>query len=414
MTATSLSCDVVIVGAGMVGASFALALLHGNPHPPRIMLVESSAVGDVATPAQPGFDIRSTVLSAGTVDCFRNLELWPALAAAAEPITQIHVSDQGRFGSVRLHAADEGVAALGHVVENTAFGRALNAAVLAAPGLELCAPATVTRLVPTVQGMQVHLQRAGAQLTVEAALVVLAEGGRSGLCAQLGIAHDRHSYRQAAVIANVAFDQPHGGVAFERFTPKGPLALLPLPDHAGQPRAALVWTHPLDAAAEVLELADAAFLARLQRDFGQRLGTFTRVGRRLQFPLELQVALEQVRPHLALLGNVAHSLHPVAGQGFNLALRDALALAANIRESMRTAANPGSFTRLQAYVQAVRQDQLLTTRFSDYMTRLFSSDHSALVLARKIGMASVDLLPPLKHGLSRQAMGLAHPKVVLR
>lgn len=406
--------DVVIVGAGMVGASLALALLHANPRPMRVLLVEASAIRDTPAPAQPGFDIRSTVLSAGTVAYFRALGLWSALQQAAEPITQIHVSDQGRFGSVRLRAEEEGVEALGHVVENATLGRALNSALLAAPGLQLLAPASVTRLVPTAQGMQVQLQQDGSATTVEAGLVVLAEGGRSGLCAQLGISHQHHSYRQGAVIANVAFTQAHQGIAYERFTPKGPLALLPLAAHAGQARAALVWTHPLDEAAGVMALDDAVFLARLQKDFGQRAGTFTRVGKRAMFPLVLQVAQEQIRPGLVLLGNVAHSLHPVAGQGFNLALRDAMTLAANVRESLHQGHAPGSFARLSAYQQAVRQDQSLTIGFSDYMTRLFSSNSTPLALARKLGMASIDLLPPLKHQLSRQAMGLGHAQVVLR
>lgn len=411
----SAAPDVVIIGAGMVGASLALALLHNNPHPLRVLLVEASAIRDTPVPAQPGFDIRSTVLSAGTVAYFRTLGLWPALQHAAEPITQIHVSDQGRFGSVRLRAAEEGVEALGYVVENAALGRALNAALLAATGLELLAPASVTRLLPAARGMQVQLQQqGGSDTTVEAGLVVLAEGGRSGLCAQLGISHQHHSYQQAAVIANVAFEHPHQGVAFERFTPKGPLALLPLSAHHGQPRAALVWTHPLQEAAGVMALDDAAFLARLQQDFGQRVGSFTRVGKRAMFPLALQVAQEQIRPGLVLLGNVAHSLHPVAGQGFNLALRDAMTLAGNVRASVQQGHAPGSIARLAAYRQAVRQDQTLTIGFSDYMTRLFSSNSTALALVRKLGMASIDLLPPLKHRLSRQAMGLAHAQVVLR
>jgi 2-octaprenyl-6-methoxyphenol hydroxylase len=410
----SVTHDVVIVGAGMVGASLALALLHDNPRPLRVLLVEASAIHASPAPAQPGFDIRSTVLSAGSVAYFRTLGLWSALQQAAEPITQIHVSDQGRFGSVRLRAEEEGVDALGHVVENAALGRAMNAALLAASGLELLAPAKVTRLLPTTRGMQVQLQQDGSDTTVEAGLVVLAEGGRSGLCAQLGISHQHHSYRQGAVIANVAFTQPHQGIAYERFTAKGPLALLPLAAHEGQPRAALVWTHPLAQAADVMALDDEVFLAQLQQDFGQRVGVFTRVGKRAMYPLALQVAQEQVRPGLVLLGNVAHSLHPVAGQGFNLALRDAMTLAGNVRDSQYQGNAPGSFARLAAYQQAVRQDQSLTIGFSDYMTRLFSSNSAALALARKLGMASIDLLPPLKHRLSWQAMGLGHARVVLR
>jgi 2-octaprenyl-6-methoxyphenol hydroxylase len=405
--------DVVIVGAGMVGASLALALTHRQDKPLRLLLVEASALHSSSSPVQPGFDARSTVLSAGTVSYFRELGLWNTLAAAATPIERIHVSDQGRFGSVRLDAGDEGVDALGHVVENADIGRALNAALFAAAGLELCAPVEVEELVPDPLGMRLRLKSAEGESTITAALVVLAEGGRSGLPAQLGIAHRRESYGQSAVIANVAFSNPHRQVAYERFTPKGPVALLPLADRDGSHRAALVWTHSETDAHTILALDDAAFLARLQRDFGGRVGSFTRVGKRIAFNLALQVAEEQIRPGLVLLGNVAHSLHPVAGQGFNLALRDTMTLARNIRESLHMGVSPGDFTRLRRYSAAVQQDQSHTITFSDYMTRLFSSNNRMLGLVRQLGMASIDLVPPLKNQLARQAMGLAEPRVSL-
>jgi len=407
--------DVLIIGAGMVGSSLACALAQaGLPAAARVLLVEATPIQAAAAAQQPGYDARSTVLSAGTVACFEQLGLWQHCRPAAEPILDIHVSDQGRFGSVRLHAAAEGVPALGYVMENATLGRALNRAVLAYPGIELCAPAQVLRLQPVAHGMQLTLQCDGATHELSAALVVMAEGGRSGLCAQLGIHVETRPYEQSAVIANVSFVAPHQGIAYERFTPKGPLALLPLGDLAGEHRAALVWTQPQNGSAEVLGLSDAEFLQRLHADFGDRLGAFTRVGRRVSFALQLQLAQEQIRPGLVLLGNVAHTLHPVAGQGFNLALRDSMLLAGNILQSLREGADPGAFLRLQAYLQRARSDQQLTIGFSDYMTRLFSSSSMPLVWARRFGMASIDLLPPFKHLLSRQAMGLAHPGMRLQ
>jgi 2-octaprenyl-6-methoxyphenol hydroxylase len=406
--------DVLIIGGGMVGSSLVCALASaGLPASARVLLVEASAIHARSAAQQPGYDARSTVLSAGTVACFQQLRLWQDCSAFAEPIRDIHVSDQGRFGSVRLHSDDEGVSALGHVVENAALGRALNSALLAHQAIEICAPAKVQQLRPVPQGMQLQLQTERGLHEISAALVVLAEGGRSGLCTQLGIHIDQQPYEQTAVIANVSFAQPHQGVAYERFTPNGPLALLPLADLAGEHRAALVWTQPASAAGEVLALTDAEFLQRLHADFGDRVGAFTRVGKRASFPLTLQVAQEQIRPALVLLGNVAHTLHPVAGQGFNLALRDSMLLAENILQSLRSGADPGAFTRLQAYLERARGDQQLTISFSDYMTRLFSSSSTPLVWARRFGMASIDLLPPLKHALSRQAMGLAHAGVRL-
>jgi 2-polyprenyl-6-methoxyphenol 4-hydroxylase len=409
----ALHYDVVIVGAGMVGASLALALTHQQDKPLRLLLVEASALHANNPAAQPGFDARSTVLSAGTVAYFRELGLWDTLGPAATPIRHIHVSDQGRFGTVCLNSADEHVDALGYVAENADLGRALNSALLAASALELCAPVSVAKLAPDAQGMRLELRSGSDAAAITAALVVLAEGGRSGLPAQLGIAHSHKGYGQSAVIANVAFASPHKYVAYERFTPKGPLALLPLADREGSHRAALVWTHPEAEAQQILELDDAAFLARLQQDFGGRVGSFTRVGKRVLYPLSLQLAEEQIRPGLVLLGNVAHTLHPVAGQGFNLALRDTMMLARNIRESLQQQQSPGAFTRLQQYRQAVQQDQSYTIAFSDYMTRLFSSNNRVLGVVRQLGMASVDLVPPLKHQLSRQAMGLAQTHVTL-
>jgi 2-octaprenyl-6-methoxyphenol hydroxylase len=407
--------DVLIIGAGMVGSSLACALVAGGlPPAARVLLVEAASIQSGGPARQPGYDARSTVLSAGTVAYFRQLGLWQDCSASAEPIRDIHVSDQGRFGSVRLHSGSEGVEALGYVAENAALGRALNRALLDRSSVEICAPASVLQVRPSAEGMQVSLDVSGERHQLEAALVVLAEGGRSGLCEQLGIHTHTNSYEQTAVIANVSFSRAHGGVAYERFTPKGPLALLPLADLDGEHRAALVWTQPSATAPEVMQLPDAAFLQRLHADFGDRLGAFGRVGKRASYPLNLQVASEQIRPGLVLLGNVAHTLHPVAGQGFNLALRDTLLLADNVLQSLRAGQNPGAFVRLQSYLAQAQGDQRLTIAFSDYMTRLFSSNSTPLVWARRFGMASIDLLPPLSHALSRQAMGLAHPGVRLQ
>lgn len=412
--------DVVIVGAGMVGASLACALSRSSAAGRLgVLLVEASPVFNTPSALQPGFDTRSTVLSAGTMAYFAQLGIAERLLPLAEPITHIHVSDQGRFGSVQLDASDEGVAALGYVVENASLGQTLNQVLLAAPGLELCAPVKVVSLKPSSAGMELQLagmnsdstDEGAETTTISASLVVLAEGGRSVLSEQLGISHRQTAYEQSALIANVAFSRPHEGKAYERFTPKGPLALLPLAPRENQNRAALIWTHASADIDEIAAMTDHELLTRLQQDFGHRLGAFTRVGKRAVYPLALQVAQEQIRPALVLLGNVAHSLHPVAGQGFNLALRDAMALAHNIAESVRTGVSPGNFARLQHYLQAVQKDQLYTIGFSDYMTRLFSSDNTVLAWARKAGMASIDLLPPLKHRLSRQAMGMGSPRV---
>lgn len=399
--------DLIIVGAGMVGATLACAVTHQWQKPLRVLVVEASRLVE-SKPEQPGFDARSTVLSASSIDYLEALDVWKDMQADAAPITEIQVSDQGQFGGVHMHGADAGVDALGYVVENAVIGQALNGSLLNNPRLELCAPVQVKHITPHVEGMQLQLNVASSELiTVTGSLVVLAEGGRSGLAQQLGIHTRERGYGQSAIIANIAMLQPHAGVAHERFTAKGPLALLPLVARSGMQRMALVWTHPEDEIPSVLALSDADFIARLQQDCGNRAGQVVYAGKRAVYPLSLQVAEEQFRPGVVLLGNVAHTLHPVAGQGFNLALRDAMALAANIRQSLSAQESPGSYARLQAWWDVVQQDQARTITFSDLMTRLFSSSNPSLALLRKFGMVGLELLPPLKNQFAQQAMGYA-------
>jgi 2-octaprenyl-6-methoxyphenol hydroxylase len=408
------SYDLVIVGAGMVGASLA-CILDRMPlaRPLSILLVESAPIDLGAPPAQPSFDARSTVLSHGTVSYLRELDMWDDLAVSAEPITHIHVSDQGRLGSVRMSSREQGVDALGHVIENRLLGSVFNRALEAATHLETRSGVLVTGITPQQAGMQVTLGKEDEYQVVDASLVVLAEGGRSGLCEKLGIHRIEQPYDQEAVIANVAFSVPHKNVAYERFTVNGPLALLPLPDMDGQHRAALVWTRKGGDAQALIALPENEFLDALQKEFGNRLGMFTRVGQRHSYPLKLVTAEEQVRPGLVLLGNVAHSLHPVAGQGFNLAFRDTMRLAAILAVAHDRGESPGAIDNLQLYLQQTITDQDRTAAFSDYMTQLFSTNHLAAVWLRKFGLFSIDLVMPLRRAFAKRAMGLGEPRVKL-
>ena len=399
--------DVVIIGGGMVGLSLACALqklLTNNKT--KILLLESSPIL-MEQALQPGFDVRSTVLSYGTVQYLQDLGLWNELKDAAEAIREIHVSDQGHFGKTTIDAGEAGVASLGYVLENQVIGMALNQHLLASEDIETISPVRVNGISHQRDAALLECQQKDEYFTIAADLVVMAEGGRSGLCEKLGIHRSREEYDQVAVIANVAFDKAHNNVAYERFTPQGPLALLPLKDFEGRHRAALIWTQKTEDFRYVMNLSNADFLLRLQAEFGQRLGAFTKVGERAAFPLSLQESDEQVRHNLVLLGNVAHTLHPVAGQGFNLAFRDVMRLANNIAESIAAEQSVGNFSRLQHYLTESNKDQRTTIDFSDYLTRFFSSNQQALVWFRKFGLLSIDLLPPLKHTLTRQAMGLA-------
>lgn len=385
--------NLAIIGGGLVGASLAMALQAGaKARGWRILLIEQFAPGDSY---QPSYDARSSALSFGTRQIYERLGLWQAISRRAEPIRQIHVSDRGRFGSTRLNAMEEGVPALGYVVENAWLGQCLWQG-LDQHVVSWRCPAEVTAMQATDEGYRLTLND---DTTVQCDLAVLADGGRSALREQLGINVRETRYDQNALIANITPGEAHLGQAFERFTDDGPMALLPLPDN----RCALVWTRQPADTQRLLGLSDQAFLQELQGVFGYRLGTLKQVGARHVYPLSLVEAEEQVRSHLVVLGNAAHALHPIAGQGFNLSLRDVQALA----EALLSGAGlPGDFAVLQAYRERQRQDQNLTVGFSDQVTRLFGTPDPWVVAGRNLGLLGLDLLPPAKRWFARQAMGL--------
>ncbi|MBF3092230.1 2-octaprenyl-6-methoxyphenyl hydroxylase [Pseudomonas aeruginosa] len=341
--------NLAIIGGGLVGASLALALQAGaRERGWSIVLIEPFAPGNAY---QPSYDARSSALSYGSRQIYERLGLWPAIAERAEPILHIHVSDRGRFGATRLTAIEEGVPALGYVVENAWLGQCLWKA-LDPEVVRWHCPAEVKTLEAREGGYRLTLDD---ETQLDCELAILADGGRSGLREQLGIAVEQTPYRQTALIANVSPSEAHLGQAFERFTPSGPMALLPLPEN----RCALIWTRPGKDAERLRGLDDAAFLGELQAAFGYRLGAFRQVGARHCYPLHLVEAREQVRPHLVVLGNAAHSLHPIAGQGFNLSLRDTLAL---VDALLHDDAPLGEFAALQRYLDGSGVDYRLEAR----------------------------------------------------
>ncbi|HBS77731.1 MAG: 2-octaprenyl-6-methoxyphenyl hydroxylase [Pseudomonas sp.] len=384
---------LAIVGGGLVGASLALALQHGAKE--RGWTVELIEPFEPGHDYQPSYDARSTALSYGTRLIYQRLGVWDQIAERAEPITDIHVSDRGRAGVTRLDAASQQVPALGYVVENAWIGHCLWQALDDDVVTRRC-PAEVERMRAVPGGYRLTLTDGQ---TLDCDLAVLADGGRSGLREHLGIEVKQSPYGQTALIANVTPGTPHGGRAFERFTDEGPMALLPLPDN----RCALVWTRPERDAARLAAAPEAEFLEELQQAFGYRLGGFQQVGARHLYPLVLIEAEEQVRSGLVVLGNAAHSLHPIAGQGYNLSLRDTEALAVAL---LRSSAPLGDLSVLQGYHQQQRSDQRLTVGFSDQLTQLFGESERLSVAGRNLGLLGLDLLPPAKAWFARQAMGM--------
>jgi 2-octaprenyl-6-methoxyphenol hydroxylase len=387
-------CDVAIVGGGLVGASLALALAE---LPLRVTLVEAALPG---SPGQPSFDTRTTALSNGSRRILEGLGVWTEIARSATPITRIHVSERGRFGSATLDAADEGLAALGYVVENRAIGAALWRRLDAAPRVSLVAPATVTGAATHADRVTLDLDGAAGPARVEARLAVAADGANSLVRRESGIGASRREYDQVAVITTVAPERLHGNVAYERFTPEGPIAMLPVANG----RVGVVYTLAPEAGAAVLALDDAAFAAHLQQAFGWRLGRLRSPGPRHAYPLALTRAESQSAPRLAVVGNAAQGLHPIAGQGFNLGLRDAATLAEVVALA---GADPGAPGVLAEYVDWRAADRRALIAFTDGLVRLFASPLAPLAAARNLGLVLFDLCPPAKSAMSRLALGFA-------
>lgn len=397
---SAASVDLAIVGGGLVGASLASALAPLiEQRALSVAVIEATPILELASaPFQPSFDARASAIARGSAEHFARMGLWAAMAEQAAPIHTIHVSERGRFGATRLTGEELGVDALGHVIPNAWMGRVLHRRLAELPIAWHC-PAKVERIAPVAEGHRLTLSDGSA---LEAGLTVLADGGRSGLKEQLGIESDARPYDQVALIANVEMSRPHRGVAWERFTPEGPMALLPLGGNAME----LVWTHPLGDERRRLALSDGDFLAELQRAFGDRAGRFRRVGSRHAYPLSLVTARETTRPGLAVLGNAAHALHPVAGQGFNLALRGVMDLMAALEAGRARGEAPGSTTVLADFEARRRGDRHSVIRFSDGLVRLFGIDSALLSHARAAGLVGLNLAGPLRRALARRAMGL--------
>ncbi|HHH43044.1 MAG TPA: 2-octaprenyl-6-methoxyphenyl hydroxylase [Gammaproteobacteria bacterium] len=389
--------DVLIVGGGLVSASLACALGQAGV---RVCMVEASPL---RTDLPPGYDERSIALAQGSQRIFSGLGLWPTLQDRVCPIHTIHVSDRGHFGFTRLRREEEGVPALGYVATARVLGKALLDRIDELEGVEVLAPAELIDFQVGEAEVEADLLVDNNPVHCTAKLLVAADGAQSSIRTQLGIETTQRDYGQTAVIANVTTDRPHANVAYERFTDTGPMALLPMTEQ----RSALVWTVRSEQSEALMALDDAEFLARLQTRFGYRLGRFLKVGKRQAYPLFLLRARESVRPRMALIGNAIHTLHPVAGQGFNLGLRDVATLAEVILDARRNGRDIGGSSVLERYADWRQADQQRVAFFTDSMVRLFGQTLPPVTWIRDAGMLALDICPPAKRWFGRLTMGRA-------
>ena len=401
--------DVAIVGGGLVGISLACALGQLQPAP-KVALIEAH---DYSTLPPPGFDSRTVALSFSSRQIFGALNLWSSMVDRVTPINTIHISDRGHPGMTRLHAHEQAVEALGYVVESRVLGEVLFKAMHEAEHIRLFAPARVTNvdIEETVASLELDIDYGDIDIvdssqTITAKLIVAADGTDSFVRKQLNVSQRVWDYKQAAVIANVATSKPHNNIAYERFTDSGPMALLPLaPFEADANRYGLVWTVPGKNVEQVLAMSDEEFAKALTDRFGHRVGDFVRVGKRSSYPLGLTHVSEHIRHRLAFIGNAAHTLHPVAGQGFNLGLRDVAALVEVIKQAALEERDMGDLKTLKEYAQWRSKDHATTILFTDALVRIFSNNFTPLVAARNAGLIAMEMFSPLRKRLTRHAMG---------
>ncbi|HEY5623102.1 MAG TPA: 2-octaprenyl-6-methoxyphenyl hydroxylase [Gammaproteobacteria bacterium] len=399
MTGNEIATDVLIVGGGLAGSTLAHALAAT---PLSTVLVEER---NPAQLEQPSFDGRATALANGSQRILASLGLWEGVAGDAEAIRTIHVSERGRFGAARISAEEEGVQALGYTLENRILGAALWESLGSAGGFSSLAPAKLASLRIDDEAVIAVVESSGKDVTIRARVVVAADGANSTVRDVLGIGSREDLYDQKAVILNCATQLPHAGRAFERFTPSGPVAFLPL----SRDRVSVVWTMSPDEAARAVALDEPEFRGELQSAFGHRLGRIERIGARVAYPLARVKSDALTSTRAVLIGSAAVNLHPVAGQGFNLALRDIATLAEIFTDALSDGGghDPGSAELLGRYARWRERDQKTVAALTHGLIRLFGLGTFPVAASRGVGLMAFDLIPGAKAALARQTMGLS-------
>ncbi|MEI9538964.1 2-octaprenyl-6-methoxyphenyl hydroxylase [Enterobacter cancerogenus] len=387
--------SVIIVGGGMNGATLALAISHLTQGQLPVHLVEAVAP---QTTNHPGFDSRAIALAQGTCQQLSRIGIWQAIAECATAIKTVHVSDRGHAGFVTLDAHDYRIDALGQVVELHDVGLRLFRLLQDAPGVTLHCPARVANVSRSEEAVSVTLENG---TTLEGQVLVAADGSRSAIATRFGVQFQQEPYGQVGVIANVSTAGAHNGRAFERFTQHGPLAMLPM-SHG---RCSLVWCHPQEKADEVLGWTDDRFCNELQKAFGWRLGRITHAGKRTVYPLSLTTASQCISHRVALVGNAAQTLHPIAGQGFNLGLRDVMSLAESLAQAWSEQKDVGGYAVLSHYQNRRRADKEATIGVTDGLVHLFANRWGPLVAGRNLGLMAMELFIPARDVLAQRTLG---------
>jgi len=385
--------DVIIIGGGMVGASLACALSNQNNK--RIAVVEAH---EFNSNVQPSFDDRSIALNYGSRRIWEAMNLWHELEPLIEPIKTIHISDKGHLGAARLYHEEEGVEALGYVAENRIVGKVLMNKIKQLQHIDWYCPATIEQLEQSENSVNIIIDEAGSKKELSSLLLVAADGALSKTRSLSGLNIRQQNYDQVAVIANVETEYAHNNVAYERFTDSGPLAFLPMTEQ----RCSVVWTVNAADQDKVMSFNDEQFIEKLQQRFGFRLGHILKTGERYAYPLSYVETEQLVKKRLVVIGNAAHALHPVSGQGYNLALRDVAELAELIADHD----DPGHELLLAEYAAKRRKDMQRVYRITDTLVKVFSNSFAPLGHARAAGLIAMDLISSIRHLMARQSMGL--------
>ncbi|UDM37500.1 2-octaprenyl-6-methoxyphenyl hydroxylase [Acinetobacter haemolyticus] len=397
--------EVIIVGGGMVGLSLALMLAKANIAVKLLEAIKYPNYDDAdLAPYHSSFDARNSALSRRSVQIYQELGLWDALQEHATPILEVHITEQGSFGKARLKAEQEKVESFGQVIENAWLGRVLLTEVRKQPLIELIDGVQVTSLTQDADFAYIAAQRGEETLSLQSKLVIAADGRDSFCRKALGIGASVHDYDQVAIVTTVQTSKPHNHVGFERFSPLGPLALLPLP---GEYRRSVVWPVQKGTEGEWLgDENDQHFLDALQQTYGDRAGKFQKTAKRFSYPLSQVLAEKQAVGRVVLMGNAAHTIHPVAGQGFNLCMRDAYVLLRYLIEQVAKQADLGDAALLQDYEKSRLTDQQRVIKFCDSVVRGFSNSNPVLKFIRNTGLVAFDTIPGIKPLVANYAMGL--------